>query len=189
MAAQTQYLFTTGSLYYKPTVGTVADLFSTASGIEWAVLQDININITMRKVELSAPPTVSMFPVAVAFVNGSASFTAKVASVNADLLLKVLGLATGQQSTTTSGVQTPSGFFPTGQALVDTVGTVVSIPKMAVLFVGQDADDKPVKFAMPAVRFPGAQIQFQLQNFAVQDLNGEGYPDTNGNVAYWLFDN
>lgn len=184
--AKTQFWFSTGALYYQPVFSNAEGLLTPgASSIQWAVLQDIDIQTAYRKVELVAPPIESMFPVAVGFVSGAASFTARVASVNADLLAQVLA---AEQTQVTGPPVGQGSFTPGGTGIQNTVKKTLVLPPMGLVLVGRDALGKDVRVAMPVVRFPGTTIQLRREDFAIQNLTGEGYPDENGTIAYWRFE-
>lgn len=164
MAAETQYFFSTGRLYYMATPTSVEDLFNNELGFTLATLQDIDVVLTSQKVELFAPPQESMYPVATGHVNGSAEFNIRIASINADALVELVGMS------------------QTGQ-FTNTVPKVMRIPELATLFEGFDDQDRRIAFAMPRVRFPGTTFQMQRNNFAMQNLRGEGYPVKDGPLA------
>lgn len=186
MPAKTQFWFSTGALYYQPFFNSAEGLLTPdANSIQWAVLQDIDVSTAYRKVELLAPPVESMYPVAVGFVSGAASFTARVASVHADLLAQVLA---AEQSQVTAAPVGQGSFTPGGTGIQDTVKKVFVLPAMGLVLVGKDALGKDVRVALPQVRFPGTTIQLRREDFAIQNLSGEGYPDENGTIAYWRFE-
>lgn len=164
MAAETQYFFSTGNLFYLPTVTSIEDLFNSENGLPLAVLQDIDVVHRYEKVELFAPPQESMFPVATGHVNGSAEFTIRIASINADALVEIVGM-------------TQSGSY------INTVAKTARIPTLAALFEGYDDQDRRIAFALPQVRFPGTTFQMQRNNFGMQNLRGEGYPVKDGTLA------
>lgn len=163
MAATTQYYFTTGNLYYLPVVETVDELFNAGNGVLLSALQSISVAMTWQKRDLFGPPTESLYPLATAHYNGQVEFVAAVASINADALVEIVGMV--QEG-----------------AYLDIMPQVLPIPFLSLLLQGQDHEGKPIQFAMPRVCFPGTSFAMRRDDWAIQNLRGEGYPSKESGI-------
>lgn len=164
MAANAQYVFSTGRLYARDINGAADD------DVEFAVLNNISVDHKSQKKELFAPPQVSMFPVAAAFFGANLALKAAFCTINADALRAVTGMEA-------------AGTDP----IVLTAPKVFALPVFQAVFEAQDVNGKTIKLTCANVRAPGVQIPFRLEDFTMPDVDLEAYPDAEGNVGTWEF--
>ncbi|MEO7718723.1 MAG: discoidin domain-containing protein [Capsulimonas sp.] len=144
--------------------------FIPVAGLEFAVLQTTSVEHKTQEKKLFGPSSVSRFPVAVGFYGGEATLKVESAVISADTLQLITGGAL--TSNTVGGATT----------LTVSVGRVVSLPRFAAVFTAQDTDGNDIIYTYGNVVAPGVQIPFKNEDFAMQSVTLEAYPDEDGIV-------
>lgn len=157
MAAQTQYIFSTGKVRIGPVGATLSDADHLIGAIQGA-----NLDITFQKAEVMETPQQSMFPVAVGFHSGNCRLRLEVESVDRRIWTSVMNAVASNQ----------------GTANLYTIGKTTKPIFFKVELDGLDADGKQIKATLFKACTTGIPLNFRLTNFATMSLDCEGYPSS-----------
>lgn len=155
MAAQTQYHFSTG----KIRVGAVGAALTDAENLI-GIIKNVTFENKTQKKELMAPPSESMYPVAVAFFGGSVSLKFESDTIERALFERIVGAT----KASAGGVDTY------------TIGKTSKPSFCKVEFEGEDVDGKAMLIRLFKAVSNQLPLAFKMDDFVAMNVEFEAYP-------------
>jgi hypothetical protein len=149
---------------------TIGDI-SLSTGISFAVVQDVKIDMKWDCHELFTAASISDFPIDIGVGESSWKIEAHNIGIRADALQRIVAAELN---------------FAGSEANL-TLPETISMPSLLAVFQATDTQGRSVEFTLNNAKASGAQLPFKLNDFVIQGFGLTAYPDQNGVLGTIVF--